>query len=38
MCLSNHFTDNDTLESCGSPGYDRLGKVGPVIKGRKGTE
>lgn len=26
-----HFVDNDTLVPCGSPGYDRLGKVHPII-------
>ena len=26
-----HFSDNDALVSRGSPGYDRLGKVRPVI-------
>ena len=26
-----HFADNDTLAPRGSPGYDRLGKVRPVI-------
>ena len=26
-----HFADNDTLVSHRSPGYDRLGKVRPVI-------
>lgn len=27
-----HFVDNDTLIPCGQPGYDRLGKVRPVIE------
>ena len=26
-----HFVDNTSLPSRGSPGYDRLGKVGPII-------
>ena len=26
-----HFVDNSTLQPKGSPGYDRLGKVRPVI-------
>ena len=27
-----HFVHNDTLIPCGQPGYDRLGKVRPVIE------
>ena len=27
-----HFVDNDTLIPCGQPGYDRFGKVRPVIE------
>ena len=29
-----HFVDNSTLQPKGSPGYDRLGKVRPVIDHR----
>ena len=27
-----HFVDNSTLAAPGTPGYDKLGKLGPIIK------